>query len=133
MALDRTNQSMFGRWWWTVDRLNLFALVILMILGSVLVAAGSPPVAKRLGLPGFYFVHRHQIFLALGFVAMIITSMLPPTAIRRLATIGFFVSLVLMILVPFLGEQTKGAHRWITLAGISIQPSEFMKPCFAVV
>jgi cell division protein FtsW len=133
MALDRTNQSLFGRWWWTVDRLNLIALVILMILGSVLVAAGSPPVAKRLGLPGFYFVHRHQMFLALGFVAMIATSMLPPTAIRRLATLGFLASLLLMVMVPFLGEQTKGAHRWITLMGISIQPSEFMKPCFAVV
>lgn len=133
MALDRTNQSFFGRWWWTVDRLNLIALVILMILGSVLVAAGSPPVAKRLNLPGFYFVHRHQIFLAIGFVVMIITSMLPNTLIRRLAIVGFLASIALMVLVPFLGEQTKGAHRWINLLGVSIQPSEFMKPCFAVV
>jgi len=133
MALDRTNQSLFGRWWWTVDRLNLFALVILMILGSVLVAAGSPPVAKRLNLPGFYFVHRHQVFLLLGFAAMIITSMLPVTYIRRLAILGFAASLLLMVVVPFMGEQTKGAHRWITILGISIQPSEFMKPCFAVV
>lgn len=133
MALDRTNTSLFGRWWWTVDRLNLAALVILMIIGSVMVAAGSPPVAKRLGLPGFYFVHRHQIFLALGFAAMIITSMLTPTMIRRLAVIGFLGSVVLLMLVPFIGDQTKGAHRWITIAGLSIQPSEFMKPCFAVV
>lgn len=133
MALDRRNNSLFGRWWWTVDRLNLGALVILMILGSVLVAAGSPPVAKRLGLPGFYFVHRHQLFLALGFATMVVTSMLPSTMIRRLAIVGFAASMALMCLVPFLGEQTKGAHRWINLMGISIQPSEFMKPCFAVV
>lgn len=133
MALDRMNQSLVGRWWWTVDRLNVCALVILMILGSVLVAAGSPPVAKRLNLPGFYFVHRHQLFLLVGFMAMIITSMLPQTLIRRLAIVGFAGSLLLMCLVPFMGEQTKGAHRWITLMGISIQPSEFMKPCFAVV
>ena len=133
MALDRTNQSLWGRWWWTVDRLNLGAIVILMLLGSVLVAAGSLPVARRIGLPGFYFVHRHQLFLALGFVAMLITSMLSPTTIRRLAVIGFLGSVALLLLVPFFGDQTKGAHRWITLAGISIQPSEFMKPCFAVV
>jgi len=99
----------------------------------VLVAAGSPPVAKRLNLPGFYFVHRHQVFLLLGFAAMIITSMLPVTYIRRLAILGFAASLLLMVVVPFMGEQTKGAHRWITILGISIQPSEFMKPCFAVV
>lgn len=133
MALDRTNQSMFGRWWWTLDRLNFFALVILMILGTVLVAAGSPPVAKRLNLPGFYFVHRHQLFLSLGFIAMVITSMLSPTTLRRLAVIGFVASMGLMVLVPFFGDQTKGAHRWISILGLSIQPSEFMKPCFAVV
>lgn len=133
MALDRTNTSLFGRWWWTIDRLNFFALVILMILGSVLVAAGSPPVAKRLDLPGFYFVHRHQAFLLLGFITMILTSMLPMTLIRRIAVMGFVASIALLVVVPFLGEQTKGAHRWITLFGISIQPSEFMKPCFAIV
>ena len=133
MRLDRTNQSFFGRWWWTIDRLNLSALIILMILGSVLVAAGSPAVAKRLNLPGFYFVHRHQVFLLLGLVAMLVTSMLSPVMIRRFAIVGFCASIGLMTLVPFLGEQTKGAHRWITLLGMSIQPSEFMKPCFAVV
>jgi len=133
MKFDRTNQSMFGRWWWTVDRLNLGALVILMLLGSALVAAGSPPVAKRLELPGFHFVHRHYMFLAIGFVVMIITSMLPALMLRRLAMIGFLGCLVLLVLVPFFGTETKGAHRWISLFGISIQPSEFMKPCFAVV
>ncbi|MDX2073642.1 MAG: putative lipid II flippase FtsW [Alphaproteobacteria bacterium] len=133
MALDRTNQSLLGRWWWTIDRLNFGAIVVLMILGSVLVAAGSPPVAKRLDLPGFYFVHRHQVFLLLGFATMMIASMLSPTMLRRLAVMGFLASLVLMVMVLFFGDQTKGAHRWITLLGLSIQPSEFMKPCFAVV
>ena len=133
MRLDRTNTSIFGRWWWTVDRLNLSALLLLIAVGSVLVTAGSPPVAKRLDLPAFYFVHRHQIFLVLGLFVMLATSMLPAVAIRRLAVVGFCASLALMVLVPIIGEQTKGAHRWINLMGFSIQPSEFMKPCFAVV
>jgi len=133
MRLDRTNTSIFGRWWWTVDRLNLFALLLLIAIGSVLVAAGSPPVAKRLNLPAFYFVHRHQIFLLIGLGVMVFVSFLPPVAIRRLAVVGFCASIFLMVLVPFIGVQTKGAHRWIDMAGISIQPSEFMKPCFAIV
>ncbi|MDE3059860.1 MAG: putative lipid II flippase FtsW [Pseudomonadota bacterium] len=133
MRLDRTDTSFFGRWWWTVDRLNLFALLLLIALGSILVAAGSPPVAKRLDLPAFYFVHRHEAFLAIGLVVMLAVSLLPPVAIRRLSVIGFSASIALMALVPFIGVQTKGAHRWIDLLGISIQPSEFMKPCFAVV
>jgi len=133
MRLDRTNTGIIGRWWWTIDRLNLFALLLLIAVGSILVTAGSPPVAKRLDLPAFYFVHRHHIFLVLGLAAMLFISLLPTTAIRRLAVLGFCGSILLMVLVPFMGEQTKGAHRWINLMGVSIQPSEFMKPCFAVV
>ncbi|MGE0754377.1 MAG: cell division protein FtsW, partial [Alphaproteobacteria bacterium] len=70
MRLDRTNNSIFGRWWWTVDKINLAALVILMALGLILVTAGSPPVARRLDLPPFHFVHRHQMFLLAGLAIM---------------------------------------------------------------
>lgn len=133
MRLDRTNTTVFGRWWWTIDRLNLFALILLIVIGSILVTAGSPAVAKRLDLPEFYFVHRHQVFLMLGMLTMLAVSLLPPVAIRRLAVVGFVGALGLMVMVPFIGVQTKGAHRWIDIAGISIQPSEFMKPCFAIV
>ncbi|MDE3038550.1 MAG: cell division protein FtsW, partial [Pseudomonadota bacterium] len=133
MRFDRTDTSVVGRWWWTVDRLNLSALLLLVAVGSILVAAGSPPVAKRLDLPAFYFVHRQETFLAIGIAVMLAASMLPPVAIRRLAVLGFAASIALMLLVPFIGVQTKGAHRWVNVAGISLQPSEFMKPCFAVV
>jgi cell division protein FtsW len=133
MHLDRTNTSIVGRWWWTVDRVNLFAILLIVVIGSVLVVAGSPPVAKRLDLPAFYFVHRHHIFLVIGTVVMLVVSMLPAVTIRRFAVLGLAGSIFLMMLVPFLGEATKGAHRWINLLGISVQPSEFMKPFFAVV
>lgn len=133
MRLDRTNLGTFGRWWWTVDRLNFFALLSLIAIGSVLVTAASPPVAQRLNLSPFHFVHRHQMFLSLAFAVMLFTSLLPPGGVRRLAFLGLGASLLLMVLVPFIGMETKGAHRWISLGGLSIQPSEFMKPCFAVV
>lgn len=133
MALDRRNTGVVGRWWWTVDKLNLSVIILIIAVGSVLVAAGSPPVAKRLDLPSFYFVHRHHIFLALGTVVMLVVSMFPPVMIRRLAVLGLAASIFLMMLVPIFGDHTKGASRWINLLGISVQPSEFMKPFFAVV
>ena len=61
MPLDRTNQSFFGRWWWTLDRHVFFSLFALLFLGSLLVQAASPPVAERLGLDSYYFVGRHQV------------------------------------------------------------------------
>lgn len=132
MALDRKNQSWLARWWWTVDRPLFYGLMALLVTGSILVTAGSPPVAERLGLNSYYFVHRHQIFLGLGFVVMFMLSLLSIGWIRRLAMLGFAGSLILMVLVPIFGAEANGAHRWISLGGFSLQPSEFMKPTFAV-
>ena len=83
-VFSRTDTSLLGRWWWTVDRLNLTALLLLLAVGSILVTAGSPPVAKRLDLPAFYFVHRHQPFLLMGLSAMLFVSLLPQRVVRPL-------------------------------------------------
>lgn len=133
MALDRTNKSLFGRWWWTIDRPTFFALFALLFLGSLLVQAASPPVAERLGLDSYYFVTRHQIFAVLAFIVMVGMSLCSTAWVRRFAFLGLAGSLLLMVLVLFVGIETKGAHRWMSILGFSIQPSEFMKPFFAVV
>lgn len=131
--LDRRNNSALGRWWWTVDRPAFFAMMALISIGFFLVMAGSPPVARRIGLPDFYFVSRHQIFLTISTVAMIVISMMSSLQIRRIGVIGFLLSLVLLLLLPFIGYENKGSIRWMHFAGMSLQPSEFMKPCLAVV
>ena len=132
MTFDRRNTTAFGRWWWTVDRPTLFALMILVFLGVFMVVAASPAVANRIGLDDFYFVTRHEIFLVLAVAAMLFISALPTRQIRRLAALGFAISFVLLVLLPIIGYENKGAVRWIRFAGMSVQPSEFLKPCFAV-
>lgn len=132
MTFDRRNTTAFGRWWWTVDRPTLFALMLLVFLGVFMVVAASPAVANRIGLPDFYFVTRHEIFLVLAVGVMVFVSALPMRQIRRIAALGFIISLVAMLLLPLIGYENKGAVRWIRLAGLSVQPSEFLKPCFAV-
>lgn len=131
--IDRRNTSAIGQWWMTLDRPAFFAMMALISIGVFLVAAGSPPVARRIGLPDFYFVTRHQVFLVISTLVMVLVSMLHPQQVRRLAVIGFTISIVLLVLLPFIGYENKGSVRWMRLAGMSLQPSEFMKPCFAVV
>jgi cell division protein FtsW len=131
--LDRRNTTALGRWWWTVDRATLFAILALVCIGFFLIMAASPPVARRIGLPDFYFVSRHQIFLGISMVVMVAISMMEAQQIRRLAIIGFIASSLLLLFLPFIGFENKGAVRWLRFAGMSVQPSEFMKPCFAVV
>jgi cell division protein FtsW len=130
--VSRTERTTFTAWWWTVDKLMLAALATLMLAGIVLSLAASPPVAARLGLDPFYFVNRHVMFLAPAFLVLIATSFLPPRQIRRIALVVFAVSLVLVAATLWYGAEVKGARRWITLLGINIQPSEFLKPSFVI-
>lgn len=133
MELKRTNTSMLGRWWWTVDRYSLIALGMLIALGAIMSVAASPSVAVRIGYEPLYFVKRQMVFLALCAVVMFGVSLLNTVQVRRLAVLGFLGSVILLMLLPLIGFENKGATRWLVIAGISIQPSEFLKPCFAVV
>ena len=129
----RTDTSLVSRWWWTVDRWSLAALAILLAAGALLVMAASPAVAERIGLESFHFVRRQSIYLLPAIAVMIAVSSMSPLTIRRIAVIGFAITIVLMIATLLLGHEVKGARRWLSIAGFVLQPSEFVKPFFAVV
>jgi cell division protein FtsW len=133
MGFARIDQSPVARWWWTVDRWSLAALGMLIGFGVVMSLASSPPVAERIGYDGLHFVRRHLAMLPLALGVMFAVSLQPPQVIRRIAVIGFVVSLLLLAATFEIGAEIKGARRWINLPGLSLQPSEFVKPTFAVV
>src|SRR5439155_11973385 len=81
----RSETSVFGRWWFTVDRWSLAALFLLIGCGAILALASTPAIAERLGLDPFYFVRRQFALLPVAAAAMIVVSMLPPRDIRVLA------------------------------------------------
>jgi len=130
--VSRTQRTPFGDWWWTVDKLTLAAIGALMLAGVVLSLAASPPVAGRLGLEPFFFVNRHIFYLLVSIAVMLGVSFLTPRQIRRLAIVVFAASVTLVALTPLIGPEIKGAHRWLIIAGMNIQPSEFMKPAFVI-
>ena len=133
MRFARIDQSLVARWWWTVDRWSLAALGTLFCFGVVMSLAASPPVAERIGYDGLHFVRRHLATLPLALGLMFAVSLQPPRTIRRIALIGFGISLALLALTFVIGVEIKGARRWINFPGLSLQPSEFVKPTFAVV
>ena len=132
MRFARIDQSPVARWWWTVDRWSLAALGMLIGFGIVMSLAASPPVAERIGYDGLHFVRRHLAMLPLALGLMFAVSLQPPRTIRRIAVIGFGISLALLALTFVIGVEIKGARRWINFPGLSLQPSEFIKPTFAV-
>ena len=131
--LSRTDNSLLGRWWWTVDRWTLSAVGLLICLGFVMMQAASPAVAERIGSASRdMFIFKQIFFLLLAGLVTIGVSMLSPRNIKRLAIVGGIVALALTMATMLVGTEIKGARRWISLPGMSVQPSEFLKPCFAV-
>jgi cell division protein FtsW len=129
----RDRKTVIAEWWWTVDKELLAALVLLMTAGVVLSFAASPPVAERLGLGPWHFVIRQAMFAALALPVMIGASFLSHRQARFAALAVLAVSLVLLWLTLRFGVEVKGAKRWISAFGQSVQPSEFVKPAFAVI
>jgi cell division protein FtsW len=130
--ISRDRRTPLSQWWWTVDRLLLAALTTLILGGIILSLAASPPVATRIGLDPFHFFNRHVMFILPAFLVMICVSFLSPRQVRRSALIMFGISVVLLAATLVFGAEVKGSRRWISLAGISIQASEFAKPAFVV-
>ncbi len=131
--LSREQRNPLSDWWWTVDRLQLAAVIALMLAGVILSLAASPPVATRIGLDPFHFFNRHVLFLLPSFIVMIAVSFLSPRQIRRTALIVFAVSIALIVATLLIGPEVKGSRRWITLIGVNIQASESAKPAFVVI
>ena len=131
--ISRTDRSVIGIWWWTVDRHLLGSAFLLAILGIFLVMAASPPVAMTINIDPQHFVQRHLIFLVPAAAVLIATSVLSHRWIRILALVGFLGIVLLIGLSIAIGPEIKGATRWIPLGSFKLQPSEFAKPLFAVV
>jgi cell division protein FtsW len=133
MLVSRSDRGVFARWWFTVDRPLLSAVLLLMAIGVLISMAASPPVAARIGLNTFHFFKFQMAFLVPAVVLLISVSMLEPRQARRAAFLMLGLSLALMVAALFWGPEIKGAHRWINFGPIGLQPSELAKPSFVVI
>ena len=132
LVFSRKQTTVLGYWWWTVDRWLVMALMAIMAIGVVVSFSASPAVANKLNLGTFFFVKRHLLILPVAIAVMVGVSLLSVRSIRRCAVIGFAVGIVLLILTLLIGVETKGARRWLMIAGMSLQASEIIKPSLVV-
>ncbi len=128
----RNDRSILGQWWWSIDRSMFLLLFTIIVIGVILSFSASPPLAVQFGLPKFYFVKRHLLYLAPSFLLMISVSLCNHIQIRKLSFVLLILAITLLTATPFMGLEIKGAKRWITFFGTSVQVSEFIKPLFAV-
>lgn len=133
MSLSRADRSRVTEWRFTIDPGLLGAIFLLMGVGLILSMAASPAVALKKGLTADHFVIRHVAFSVVSVGILIGLSFLTPQGVRRFALGLFLVALAGLVVVAFAGVEINGARRWLTLGGLSWQPSEFLKPPFIVV
>jgi len=129
---NRNEKSHISSWWWTVDRWMFSALIVLLITGILMAMAASPPVAQRLGLSNFHFVYRQILFAIPALGLMFLCSMLNAKILRRLSLVIVVVGFAAMVLTLVIGDEVKGATRWLFIGGFALQPSEIVKPGFVV-
>ena len=130
----RVTEPVLPRWWRTIDKWTLSAVFVLFGIGLLLGLAASVPLATRNGLEPFYYVQKQALFGGVGLATMIAVSMMTPETVRRLGVVGFVLALILVMALPLIGQDHgKGAIRWLSIGGFSLQPSEFLKPAFVVV
>ncbi len=132
-AFSRINRSRIANWWWTVDKVTLSLTLVLIFIGAFLVFSASPSVARRIGFDDYHFIKRQLVFIIVSIFIIFFLSIQRLKTIRRIAIIGYVLTLVLMVMTLLAGYETKGASRWIRLFGFSLQPSEFIKPTFVIV
>lgn len=127
---SRNDPSPLAQWFWTVDRGLLGATLALMGLGVALSFASSPAaiLADQSITDPFHYAWRMMVFTGAGLMVMLTASLMSPRGVRRIAVLALVCAILVMLLLPFIGNEVKGASRWISFGPFSLQPSEFAKP-----
>ena len=131
--VPRTDRSIVGNWWWTVDRTMLSGVGLLAVIGTILIFAASPAVGERVFGAEMHFVNKHLLMLLPASLLLLGVSMLAPLGVLRLGTAMYAGFGFLLLLTLFLAPEVKGATRWLPIFGIPLQPSEFVKPAVVIV
>jgi cell division protein FtsW len=132
MSFARTDNSALARWWWTIDRVTFACVFALIAIGLVLACAASPAATGSADAAGdFRYALKQVAFAAAAGTILFGASLLDPRNIRILAAALFGLALIGAGAALF-GTAINGAHRWLEIASVRFEPSEFLKPAFAV-
>jgi cell division protein FtsW len=133
MSISRADKGGFANWWFTVDKVALIGMALLIGIGLMLAFAASPAITGGPVSAGDFRYAARQVgyaVLALGIMAG--ASLLTLRQVKITAAIVFASALVGSFLVLFVGADVLGARRELDFGFFSLQPSEFLKPSFAI-
>ena len=124
----------FSNYWRNIDKNIFFGFLLLFFLGIFFSFSSTSSLAgERLNKAYYFFFSKHLIFTVLALSIMFIISALETSVLRKTVVPFFIFSFILLILVPIIGVEVKGAKRWLDLYLFRLQPIELLKPFFILV
>lgn len=131
-VFDRRYLNPLKKWWIDIDKVNFFIVLGIIVFGLMMTTSSSPAIARKINVDRLFFVKKQMIFAMIAMFVLVAISFLDQERIKILSSICLLITLLLLVLVLFFGSEAKGAKRWISIAGSTLQPSEFAKTSFIV-
>ena len=133
-SFSRENTSVIAKWWRNVDKQILILFIFLFLLGLFFsFSSTSSVVAEKMNKQTYFFFLKHLIFVFISLFLLIIISAQDKDKLMKFLPYLFFLSLVLLFLIPIYGVEVKGSKRWLDLPFFPrFQPVELVKPLFII-
>ncbi len=131
-VFDRRYLNAVKKWWLDIDKINFVIVLGVIIFGLMMTASSGSAIAKRINVDKFFFLKKQMFFAMIALCLLVLISFFDQEKIKIFSLIGLGISIIFLVLVLFFGSEAKGARRWISIAGFTLQPSEFTKTFFVV-
>ena len=130
MKFKKSIHSSYYGWWKNIDRTIFFLIIFLFIIGLFFSLVSTSLIASdKLDTNDYSFFFKHLVFIFLGLIVMFVLSSLDQEKLFKFSSVIFFISLMFLVLVPFIGIEVKGSKRWIDFYLLPrFQPIELVKP-----
>ena len=129
------NYFSYYQWWKNLDKFIFSIIITLFLVGLFFSLVSTSLIASdKLDTNSYFFFFKHLIFVLIGFFIIFIFSYINHKTLYKISIYIFLLSLILLLLVPFIGIEVKGSTRWLDLILLPrIQPVELVKPFFIII
>jgi cell division protein FtsW len=120
LAIDRARRS-------HIDLMLLVPVICLVALGVVMVFSSSASLAAHRYQSETFFLKRHAIRVLLGVIALVLLARTDYRVLARFAPWALGGTVLLLGVLLAVGGAVRGANRWLSLATVTIQPTEIAR------
>lgn len=99
----------------------------LVVFGLVMVLSSSSIDSLVANRDAYYIFSRQFLYALIGLALMLVLASLPVSFIRNRVGLVLMIGFALQLAVPFIGISVNGNTNWLSIAGFTLQPSEFLK------